>query len=153
MKTKIFLSIVLLFSVVSFSFASSGEEDTVKPVINLMAPADGSMVRIGADVHFDMELTDDQMLASYRVEIHDNYNNHDHADGPETPQGRRVVFDRTWDISGQKTIRLHHHQIIIPATSKVGPYHFVVYCTDAAGNESSVVRDIELGYTSSGGHH
>jgi len=153
MKTKILFSIVLLFSVVSFSFASSAEEDTTKPVINLMAPADGAMVRIGADVHFDMELTDDQMLASYRVEIHDNYNNHDHADGPATPVGRQVVFDQTWDISGQKTVRLHHHQIIIPATAKVGPYHFVVYCTDKAGNESTIVRDIDLGYTASGGHH
>lgn len=153
MKTKIFFSIALLFSVCSFSSASSAGEDTTKPVINLRAPEDAAMVRIGGDVHFDLELTDDQMLASYRVEIHDNYNNHKHTEGPAAPAGRNVVFDKTWDISGQKTAHLHHHQIVIPAGTRVGPYHFVIYCKDAAGNESTLVRDIDLGYTTSGGHH
>ena len=53
-------------------------------------------------------------------------------------------FNRSYDVSGQKTAHIHHHDIVIPANATAGDYHLMVYCTDAAGNESYIARNIKL---------
>ncbi|MDR1937160.1 MAG: DUF4625 domain-containing protein, partial [Tannerellaceae bacterium] len=48
---------------------------------------------------------------------------------------------------------IHHHEILIPDNATPGDYHLEVFCTDAAGNESFVVVNIELGYEGSDHDH
>ena len=52
--------------------------------------------------------------------------------------------NRSWSVEYQKNARIHHHEIVIPENATPGRYHFMVFCTDAAGNESYVVRNIVL---------
>ena len=62
-------------------------------------------------------------------------------------------FNRSYDISGKKTAHIHHHDIIIPANATPGDYHLMVYCTDAAGNETYIARNIVLSTTAEEDDH
>ena len=64
------------------------------------------------------------------------------------------IRDRSYDVSEQRTAHIHHHDIVIPANATPGDYHLMVYCTDAAGNEAHVARNIVLSATGGDdGHH
>lgn len=144
MKTKILHSLFILF-VCSFLTVTEAysQDDTKRPVITLIAPGEGHTLQTGKAIHFDMDLADDTMLESYRVEIHNNFDGHSHTkanEGSSYPS----IFNKTWDVSGSKSRHIHHHGITIPADAAEGNYHFVIYCKDAAGNESSVIRNVTL---------
>lgn len=155
MKTAFYLSIVSILAVSALFVSCSDDEkdgDTTKPVINLIEPEEGAMLKPGSTIHFEMDLSDDVMLGSYKVEIHNNFDGHDHtkAAADETVA---FAFNRSWDVSGQKNAHIHHHEIEIPANAKEGNYHLMVYCTDAAGNESYVARNIVLSKDGAAGEH
>ncbi|MDR2027577.1 MAG: DUF4625 domain-containing protein, partial [Prevotellaceae bacterium] len=143
MKTVINFSVICLTAICFLAFNACKEDsDTVKPVINLIEPEDGDSLHIGDDVHFKVEFSDNEALASYKVDIHPNFDNHSHAvtkhddDDDETVD---FVYEKSWStISGQKNASVHHHEIVIPENATPGHYHLMVYCTDAAGNESYV---------------
>jgi hypothetical protein len=135
----------------------SGDEngDTTRPVINLIEPAQDDVLEIGESVHFEMEVSDNDQLREYKVEIHSNFDGHQHSAlraGEYEGETVDFFFEHTWsDISGKKNAMVHHHEIVIPANATPGDYHLEVFCTDASGNEAFVVRDIELSYE--GGEH
>jgi hypothetical protein len=138
--------IICLTAIFSVAFASCKEDgDTTKPVINLIEPEDGDVLKIGGElgVHFDAEFSDNEMLASYKVNIHPDFDGHTHTKDATTVD---FEFERTWDISGKKNADVHHHEIKIPENATPGDYHLMVYCLDAAGNESHVTVDIELSH-------
>ncbi len=147
---------LLALSCVLFAACNDEDGDTTKPVINLIAPANGDTLHIGEGVHLDMELEDDVMLKQYRINIHPNNDGHTHTHAAVLSRAEpdtTVYLDQSWlsddavlsdDISGNKNKDVHHHKIVIPANTKPGKYHFMVYCTDAAGNESLATRNIVL---------
>lgn len=142
MNTKFALLIILTVSAL-FTSCSDNDGDTTAPVITLNAPAEGGQLKIGHGVHFSMELSDNEMLKSYKVEIHENMTQpHDHTRSDAA--ANYFSYDNTWDVSEYKSISIHHHEIEIPDDVTPGNYHFIVYCLDAAGNQSHVARNIEL---------
>jgi hypothetical protein len=86
MKTKFYFPMILslLVMVMSLFTACSDSDnplsDTTKPVIDLNSPTEGQVLAIGSEhgVHFEMELSDDVMLKSYKIEIHNNFDHHSH---------------------------------------------------------------------------
>lgn len=152
MKTKFYLPIICLLAISSFVFISCDKDedsDTTKPVILLNEPEEGQALQIGnlKGMHFDMDLSDDVMLRSYKIEIHNNFDNHPHSRSNaavNTEETVDFIFNRSYDVSGQKNAHIHHHDIKIPANATPGAYHLMVYCTDAAGNESHIARNIVL---------
>jgi hypothetical protein len=136
---------------ISLSAAVSCKEDsdTTKPVINLVAPQDDAVLHIGDEdgVHFDAELSDNEALASYKVNIHPNFDGHTHSvtKGASDTVTVNFEFEKSWTVSG-KNQDIHHHEIKIPENATPGHYHLMVYCTDAAGNESHVAIDVELSH-------
>lgn len=144
--TIIRVSIAALASLFILSACSESDAaDTTKPVINLIEPADNDTLRIGADVHLEMELSDDVMLGSYKIEIHNNFNDHTH--GTKTvAEEMPFAFNRSWDLTGKRNATIHHHEIVIPENAQPGKYHLMVYCTDEAGNESYAARSIVLSH-------
>ncbi|MDR1602107.1 MAG: DUF4625 domain-containing protein [Tannerella sp.] len=147
MKAINLYSIIGLAAILSLWFVSCEKEsDTEKPVINLIEPAEGDILQIGSDVHFEMELSDNVMLGSYKVEIHSNFDNHGHAATKADDADVAFFFERSWDVSGKKNADIHHHEIEIPENSIPGDYHLMVYCTDAAGNEANVVCNVVLSH-------
>jgi hypothetical protein len=153
MKTNNIFSLSLcLTAMLCFMAVSCESGDTEKPVINLIEPAEGDVLEIGEDVHFEMEVSDNDLLREYKVEIHHNFDGHSHeatrADEATVP----FFFEKTWsDISGKKNASIHHHQIVIPEDAAPGDYHLEVFCTDASGNEAYMVRNVELSHE--GGDH
>ncbi|SBV95085.1 conserved exported hypothetical protein [uncultured Dysgonomonas sp.] len=144
----LFLSIISIITSISFTSCSNDNDgDTTPPVINLTAPTEGAVLKIGSDIHFDMELSDNEMLSSYKVEIHNNFDGHNHTKSLKAEDATTAfAFQKTWSVTGQKTAKMHHHEIIIPENATPGNYHLMVYCTDAAGNESYVARNIVLSH-------
>lgn len=124
------------------------DDDTTKPAIELEEPADGDTMFIGYDAHLEMELSDNVKLKSYKVDIHSAFDDHGHSKSATLDVA--WTFTKSWDVSGMKNAHIHHHEITVPATINGSPiakgkYHFMVYCTDEAGNESYVVRDVIVG--------
>jgi hypothetical protein len=148
MKTKIstlLVSAICLMASVSFISCNNENKDKTPPVINLNAPEDGAVLSIGSDVHFDVELSDNEMLASYEVEIRSNFNK-DKSTESSTSKGdktTRFSFQKSWDLS-ESEVYIHHHEIIISEDATPGNYSFAIYCVDAAGNKSHITRNIEL---------
>lgn len=153
MKKLYILSIlVLAFTFIITSCSKKEDTDTTLPTITLNEPEDGDSLRIGADVHFECDFQDDVMLGSYLIEIHNNFDGHSHkstrAEG-EVP----FFFKKSYDLSGLRNSHEHHHDVVIPENTQEGKYHLVVYCTDAAGNQSLVARDIVLSHNAAEHHH
>ncbi len=139
------LTILLAFAACEDDFV-----DTTKPVIRIEAPANNDTLYIGHDVHFDCEFEDDTELHSYKIDIHNNFDGHTHKsariEGEETP----FSYSNSWTFTpGQKNATVHHHELIIPELIDNlpvahGKYHFGIFCTDKAGNESHIFIDVVL---------
>ena len=147
MKTNMYSVVISVLVMCSFLFVSCEDGDTTKPVIHLMEPEEGAKLKIGGEhgVHFEMEVSDNELLASYKVEIHSNFDDHGHD--VRSDEATEVFhFEKTWDLSGKKNASIHHHEIHIPENATPGKYHWMVYCMDAAGNEAHVARNIVLSH-------
>ncbi|MDR0733779.1 MAG: DUF4625 domain-containing protein [Dysgonamonadaceae bacterium] len=150
MKRKIFFSVCFLamFAIVWNGCKEDG--DTTRPVINLIEPAEGDTLQIGDDVHFEAEFSDDEALASYKVNIHPDFDGHTHT---RSSDGETVDFEKdwSWTVSGRNT-SIHHHEIEIPENATPGDYHLMVYCTDVAGNESHIALNVVLSHEAGENH-
>lgn len=148
MKTKFFNLVLVCIVAFGMCIASCSEGDTTKPSVNLKEPQEGAKLVIGdeAGILLEAVLEDNEMLKSYSVNIHNNFDGHGHDHSRAEGQEGTVAFsfDKSWDISGQKSITISHREIKIPANSTPGNYHFVLFCNDAEGNETKVFRNIEL---------
>lgn len=153
MKRVIVTIYSLLAISLGFTSCSDDASDTVKPTIELISPEEEATLAVGSEIHLEMILEDNEMLSSYKIDIHDAAG-HTHASKAENT-GETVTFtySKSWDISGSKNTHVHHHEILIPENAKHGAYHFMVYCTDTSGNESFIVRNITLDEEGEDGHH
>jgi len=148
MKQISFFAIALAVAVFSSSCSKDDDKDTTKPVIELHEPADGDTLFIGYETHLEMDLSDNVKLKSYKVDIHNNFDGHGHTKSATTDVA--WTFTKSWDVSGLKNTHIHHHEIEVPTTINGSPiakgnYHFMLYCTDEAGNESYVVKNVVVG--------
>ncbi len=159
MKTKLYFPIVSLV-IFSWLFTSCDDKDrdTTPPVIDLQSPSEEEALLIGDEhgIHLEMDLSDDIMLLSYKIEIHSNFDGHTHDDH-DTRAGEETVpfhFEESYDVSGKNAVHIEQDDIRIPANATPGEYHLMVYCTDASKNETYVARSIVLS-TEEGddGHH
>ena len=143
MKITILTMAFVAMSLTAIS-CSKDDGDTTKPSINLSTPAHDQVLKIGdlAGVLLEMDLSDDVMLGSYKLEVHSNADHHEHS--LKSEGNTDFSFHKEYDISGNKSIHISHNDIVIPVGVTEGEYHLMVYCTDAAGTETQVARDIIL---------
>ncbi|MDH6359056.1 DUF4625 domain-containing protein [Parabacteroides sp. PF5-9] len=155
MKTRTFFTLLSL--VVAFvSFNSCDDDgDTSKPVIQIIQPEDGAELLIGSTLLVKLELSDNEALRSYRINIHDAAG-HSHGEGiheeeeedddehdehaEEDHKENPFSFDKSWDVSGDKATV--EQQITIPKDVSPGKYHMIVFCSDISGNEGQAVRSM-----------
>lgn len=159
MKRTIFASITLLSCLaLATAFTACKEEpkDTTKPIIELIEPEDHDKLLIGDEhgVHFEMKLSDDDLVKSYKIDIHNNFDGHSHTrdlrHGDDNT--KPFTFNKEYSVN-QRNASIHHHDIKIPADATPGEYHLLVYCVDRSGNESMVARTIILSKDAPGDHH
>ena len=95
-------------------------------------------------MHFECDFSDNVALASYKIDIH--YNDGEYAHEHSKAENL-FSFQKTYtDIAGKKNAHVHQHDVVIPETAPEGKYHLMVYCTDEAGNETYIVRNIVLSH-------
>ena len=157
MKAKFFTAAALcLLAVSAVLFTACEKEndsDVTKPVIKLAEPEEGDSLLIGypKGVYLEMDLSDNVMLRSYKIDVHNNFDGHSHTKAGDgtTP----FSFTKEYDLKDKREAHVHHHDIKIPDTATPGKYHLMIYCTDAAGNESYVTRNVVLSKTAKPHHH
>jgi len=150
MKFFKYITASLMLSLVFFMFScEKNKVDTQNPVISIISPEEEEVVYIGSEIHFEVDFADDVELKSYKVDIHSNFDGHNHK---SALKGESVAwsFQKSWNFEeGKKTAHIHHHEIVIPIQIErneitEGEYHLMVYCTDASGNESWTAVPIDL---------
>ena len=155
MKRSVLSVATALLAVAGIAFSgcqkdvNSNVKDTEKPTINVSGPKKGTKLAIGATVHFEADFEDNVALRSYKIDIHNAFDGHKHEATRHGDDGVPFAYQHSWDLSGKKNAHIHHHEIMIPKEIngkpvKGGAYHFMVYCTDAARNESHIEIDVEL---------
>lgn len=150
MRTRFYFSVICLLAIGAVVFTACDKDekgDVTKPVIELLEPEEGAVLQIGNahGVHFEMLLSDDMMLKAYKINIHNNFDHHGH-DSKAAEDGGTIAFtfDKVYDVSGLKNTSVHHHDIKIPVNATPGDYHLMIWCTDAAGNQTEMARNIVL---------
>lgn len=149
--TYIFITAVFA-TILTFTSCEDNDIDNTQPVITIGEPANGETLYIGSDVHFECDFSDDVELRSYKIEIHSNFDGHTHEKSASFSADEETPFSYTnsWTFDeGLKNAHVHHHEIVIPENINGipvahGNYHFGIYCTDAAGNESHLFIDVAL---------
>lgn len=139
---------VFLMSLTLFMTSCEKDKDTLKPVIQLHEPAEGDTLWVGQDVHFEADFSDDKELKAWKVDIHNDFDGHGHKSslGDTEPW----LYTHSWSFEpGLRNSHVHTHEISVPAEVNgkpiaTGPYHVMVYCTDAAGNESWTVVKVQI---------
>lgn len=137
MKTKNL--ILLLTSIFIIALISSCKKtDDTKPTFTVHEPVSGEVVITGNEIHFEADFSDDTELGQYKIDIHNNFDGHGHGKTESlTPWEESIIND----LDGKsKSVHIH---IDVPTDIAAGEYHFIVSCTDAAGNEADPV-EIEI---------
>lgn len=131
---KLSRTLMLLSLTAAIITGCKKDNDDEKPVITVNEPSNNFTANTGADIHFEAEFTDNEELSQYKIEIHDNFDGHTHEKTETTPW----TVNQIVDITGKsKTV---HEHIEVPSDAPAGPYHFIVTCLDAAGNEADFVE-------------
>ena len=156
MKIKSLFTLTILFGLLMLCMTSCEESDTRPPYITVVSPQDSITIEAGKKLHSQITFFDNMELLSYKIDIHPNFNGHEHAPAREYAHKRTmnqsnatVDFEITLTsesrndlLSGQECTRDIY--IDIPADATPGNYHLIIYCTDAAGNETYYARDLTL---------
>lgn len=144
-KLALYISILSTTLFVSCS-SDDNAVDTQKPEITLLEPGDHEGFLPGGEIHIEGLITDNEALASYKIEIHAAEDGHTH--------GRRSTnyfqYEQTFQITeNTKVYELHRH-VEIPEningeTLTNGHYHLGIFALDKAGNQQQVFTEIYIG--------
>lgn len=145
---------MLLLFITSCSDDDDNILDTEKPTVTINEPEEGEVFEVGGELHFDILLSDNQMLASYKVDIHNNFDGHTHsgiikADNNLTRQQTDVApwsYNETFEIEGNQTTFEAHEHIAIPDNVAEGNYHLGITVIDAAGNQEQAYVQFAIGH-------
>lgn len=135
------LSLMLIIIMFAFMACTDEKIDTEKPEIEVSSPSDHEEFHPGDVIHFDAEFSDNVKLSQFKIDIHYGEGHSHKSAGIENGE-IEWSFVYIGELSGRN--KHIHLDIPIPSNAKHGEYHFMVYCTDKAGNESWVALEIEL---------
>jgi hypothetical protein len=125
LKHTSFILIMSLF----VAAAGCRKPDDTRPDMNVITPSKNQTYVAGNEIEFHAVFTDNKELAEYKIDIHDNFDGHQH--NVQSQAWQEVIIG---ELSGkEETVK---RNIVIPSSATPGPYHFDVKCIDKAGNES-----------------
>ncbi len=157
MKT-IVISTLVVFSTLFITSCSSDDEggvDETKPEITLNYedgfPQPCTQLQRGESYTFRAKVSDNVALASYSLNIHDNFDHHTHddqeVDCPLNPIQEALspfIFMQNYSIEGG----LAEYEIMIilsiPNDADTGDYHCAFSVTDTTGWQSRTSVDIKI---------
>lgn len=135
-----FFSKLLLLSFLSLLISCDNDDDTIvdttPPTIkdySINDKTENVVVAPGTEMHFDAVFEDNMELREFKLDIHDNFEAHNHGRLKSAPW----EFEQRYDLSGKsETV---HKDMIVPEDATSGNYHLTVRFLDAAGNEGEVL--------------
>ncbi|PZD77393.1 DUF4625 domain-containing protein [Mesonia sp. K7] len=152
-KIYTFITILSLFFYACSSDDDSGL-DNQAPSIEIHEPTTDQVFELGSELHLDIELEDNVELASYKVEVHNNFDGHTHDRSSNvTNASEPWSYSQTFEIEAGKTSYSVLEMIAIPADVLEGEYHLEIFAIDTAGNQSEAVAEFILGEVHSGEEH
>lgn len=116
--------------------------DTNRPSIEVKVPVWGDYLQAGEQVLFEATFTDDLELATYNIEIHENFTGHTHgriAVTKDDPSLSKWSFKQSFTIPDGLILfqAVLDEEIGMPTNTMAGPYHFIVQAIDLAGNATN----------------
>jgi len=135
------LVLVLLFAV--FIGCKDEDIDDIYPEIHLIQPLNCDSVVVGSPMVIKALFTDNMALGSYSVNIHHNFDHHNHStemnacilSPPKTPVNP-FTYINSFEIEAglkEKEVTLH---IDLPLAVDTGDYHLMLRLTDREGWQS-----------------
>ena len=120
--------------------------DTSAPTIEVKVPEQGSAIIAGDFLPFEAAFVDDFELATYNIEIHDNFGGHSHGRIAATyndPSLIKWAYKESFLIPYGLTLfqAIFDEEVLIPSDALAGPYHFIVQAIDRAGNATNFQDD------------
>lgn len=119
--------------------------DTTRPEIEILTPADDSHFHAGDSFELRAQLSDNEALASWKVDVHFN-GGEGHTHKNSSTEDTAVEWEAEWtgDLAGSETSFLLELAIEIPANAEHGEYHLVVMALDRQGNETTAYSSFEV---------
>lgn len=161
MKTtlKLFLPVIAAALVTSCSSDDNTVVDTQSPTIAVGEPHNEEEVAPGEELHIEAVFTDNVALASYKIEIHEDFDDHTHAINKSEHENNPWSYDEVFQIpAGQSSFEAIHH-LDVPTeingmSISEGAYHVGIYVTDTAGNEEQAFLEVHIegGHSEDDGH-
>jgi hypothetical protein len=131
---------ILLTPIVIIALLSCKKDvDTTSPMINLYQINGEDHIAIGeagSEINISAELSDDKNLSQFKIDIHDNFDGHNHGKSAYSWAHVELI-----NVSG--VFAAVNKSIPVPIDITAGPYHAVARLVDAEGNESDF-KEIEL---------
>lgn len=137
---KIFLYIVAVFVIVG---CQKEDIDKTPPSIDAgydAFPLQCDEIKRGETFNFRARFTDDTALGSYGIDIHNNFNQHNHSTevgvchiDPLKSPVKPYVLIKNYEIPEGLKFYEANVSIDVPEDVDTGDYHFVVKVTDKAG--------------------
>lgn len=120
--------------------------DTTAPTIEVKVPEQGFTIIAGDFLPFEAAFIDDFELATYNIEIHDNFGGHSHGRIARTyndPSLSKWSFKESFLMPDGLTLfqAFFDEEVLIPSNALAGPYHFIVQAIDKAGNATNFQDD------------
>lgn len=122
-------SVVIIF--ILLSIASCKKTDDIKPEMVVESPTNEQKIVSGAEITFKAVFKDNNELAQYKIDIHDNFDGHSHKVANE-PWAEVIIGE----LKGKE--EEIERKIAIPIDAAAGEYDFIVKCIDVAGNEATL---------------
>ncbi|UYW01219.1 DUF4625 domain-containing protein [Flavobacterium agricola] len=143
----------------TFLFASCSSDDatdTEKPTIVLLSPADHAEFEMGSTIQVEALLTDNDALASYKIEIHSAEDGHSHSHARATTN--YFQYEETVVLSTNPKVYELQHAVTIPLLQNDEPltdghYHLGIFVLDKSGNQAQVFTEIYIGADDEHHHH
>ena len=144
-KIVTLIALVSIFFTACSSDDDNGGLDNQAPVITINEPTAEEAFSVGGEIHLDIDVEDDRALASYKIDIHNNFDGHDHGRPSSTTSVEPWSLSQTFEIeAGNTSFNIHDH-LEIPENIAEGEYHLGIFVVDAAGNQSEAFVEIIVG--------
>lgn len=118
---------------IGLALFSCSKKDKEIPVLAVQTPSDSAVVKAGQSFLFKASITDNEALSQFKIDIHNNFEGHNHQKVNITPWEKIIITD----VSG--TSANPELTVPVPESAAAGWYHMVVTAVDASGNLSEIV--------------
>jgi len=147
--------LLLLSSLVFISSCSEDDKDEEKPTITVDYtdgfPQACQELQRGSTYTFKASTSDNLGLASYSIDIHNNFDHHTHDDqeevcemSPDKDAINPFIYLDNFSISESPTDYELSEDITIPTDIDTGDYHCSISIIDVTGWQSQTTIDIKI---------